>query len=285
MGLVTIFSIPKPFIGHIGIIQSNAIKSWVRLPGCQVVLFGEEEGLAEAAVELGVRHVREISRNSHGTPLISEAFEQARLQASTPMLAFVNADIVLTSDFVRAAEKVRDSGLSKFLMVGRRFDVDVPGAISFDADWEARLKDDVHARGVLHGMSGIDYFLFPANLPLNLPPFAVGRPGWDSWLIYYARTIGIPLIDATGAVTAIHQNHPSAYRHSGPEARINTSLAGGYFRMGTLRDANWSLTQNGVRRLPILRRLVGVILFSLPMRLILAIKRAVYSIMKKGGGW
>lgn len=281
MGLITIFSIPKPFVGHIGIIQTNAIKSWTCLPGCEVILFGEEEGLAEAAAELGVLHAPQIGRNALGTPLVSEAFEQARQLSCTPMLAFVNADIVLTSDFTRAAEIASSAGFGSFLMVGRRHDIDVIEPIAFGAGWEATLRADVNSRGVLHGKAGIDYFLFPANFPVKLPPFAVGRPGWDSWLIYRVRSLGIPLIDATNAVVAIHQNHPSAYQAFGEEARHNTSLARGFFRMGTLRDANWRLTESGVRRFPFLRRIAGAILFSSPVRLLLSIKRAVRAMAER----
>jgi len=59
--LLTIFSIPKAFAGHNGIIQNNAIQSWVRLsPACQVILFGDDPGVAEAARRFGVVHVPDI---------------------------------------------------------------------------------------------------------------------------------------------------------------------------------------------------------------------------------
>ena len=55
--MLTIFTAPKPFTNpHIDLIQRNAIRSWVALgPEVEVLLIGEEEGLAEAARELGVR--------------------------------------------------------------------------------------------------------------------------------------------------------------------------------------------------------------------------------------
>jgi hypothetical protein len=54
--LITIFSAPKPFTNpHIARIQRNAIRSWAMLaPEAEVVLLGEEDGLAQAAAELGV---------------------------------------------------------------------------------------------------------------------------------------------------------------------------------------------------------------------------------------
>jgi hypothetical protein len=43
--MLTIFSTPKPFHGHSGIIQRNALKSWTLLhPDVEVILFGIEDG-------------------------------------------------------------------------------------------------------------------------------------------------------------------------------------------------------------------------------------------------
>jgi len=72
MSLITLFSAPKPFTNsHIAMIQRNAIKSWTLLPDVEVILLGEEAGLAEAAKELGVKHISNVARNESGTPLDS----------------------------------------------------------------------------------------------------------------------------------------------------------------------------------------------------------------------
>ena len=50
--MLTIFSTPKPFQGHIGVIQRNAIGSWKQLhPDVEIVLFGDDEGAAEVVVQ------------------------------------------------------------------------------------------------------------------------------------------------------------------------------------------------------------------------------------------
>lgn len=52
--MLTIFSIPKAFNGHIGDIQRNAINSWTRLqPECEILLLGDDEGTGKAADENG----------------------------------------------------------------------------------------------------------------------------------------------------------------------------------------------------------------------------------------
>ena len=273
--MITIFSIPKPFRGHIGMIQRNAIASWTRLPGCKVMLFGDEEGMESAASDLGVTHVREVSRNDAGTPLLSDVFDRARAQTELPLVAYVNADIVLTGSFLAAACAAQAGNLGEFLMVGQRWDLDVSSEIRFGGDWEAELRRHVAQSGVLHGKAGIDYFLFPKEFSVRLPPFAVGRPGWDSWMIYRTRMLGIPLIDATAEAFVVHQNHPPAYKSFGTEALRNAELAGGVYNMGTIRNANMQLVGGAVLRYPFPESMKRAVLFSPPVRFLLGAKRSL----------
>src|SRR5437773_1932544 len=66
--MLTIFSTPKPFEGHSNVIQRNAIKSWTLLhPEVEVILFGDEEGTAEACRDLAIHHEPQVIRNEYGT--------------------------------------------------------------------------------------------------------------------------------------------------------------------------------------------------------------------------
>jgi hypothetical protein len=70
--MITFFSTPKPFRGHIGVIQRNAIHSWRLVhPGAEVILFGNEEGAAEAAREIGALHKPEVHRNCKRLVILS----------------------------------------------------------------------------------------------------------------------------------------------------------------------------------------------------------------------
>src|SRR5688572_1962203 len=107
MPLITLFSAPKPFTDpHIAMIQRNAIKSWTLLPDVEVILLGEEAGLAEAARELGVKHISNVERNENGTPLISSMFQLARENSSSELLCVINADMILMPYLVQATHMV-----------------------------------------------------------------------------------------------------------------------------------------------------------------------------------
>ena len=77
--MLTVFAVPKPFAGHIGVIQRNAVRSWRALhPECQILLCGDEAGSAEAAFELGVERLLDVDTNDFGTPLLSSCSRASR---------------------------------------------------------------------------------------------------------------------------------------------------------------------------------------------------------------
>ncbi len=248
--MLTIFSIPKPFRGHIGTIQRNAIQSWLQLsPPCEVVLCGDDPGVAEAASEFGIKHLSHIARNEYGTPLLNSAFELVQQMARERLIAYVNADIIFLSDLTAAVKRVT---AKRFLMVGQRWDLDVCSPIDFKSeDWEPLLRRQVYSRGTLHPPAGSDYFIFPTGAIGEIPAFVVGRPGWDNWLIHRARALGLPVIDATGANTVIHQNHDYSHLREdakiptleSDDARYNLKLLGDQEHVFTLYNATHLLTR------------------------------------------
>ena len=87
--------------------------------------------------------------------------------------------------------------------------------------------------GRLRGYAALDYFVFPSGLFDPLPPFLIGRAGFDNWLVWRARSRGHAVVDTTPSVVAIHQSHKYAHvvggklgAYYGDEAEYNMSLAG-----------------------------------------------------------
>jgi hypothetical protein len=252
--MLTIFAVPKPFQTQIKTIQTNAIRSWLQLsPACEIILLGNEPGTAEIATELGIRHIAEVDCNEYGTPLINSIFKIAQNTANRQIMCYVNADIILLSDLLPAVQRVHQE---RFLIVGQRWDIELNELVDFDnAQWEARLRTRVAERGKLHPASGSDYFVFPRGMYTDIPPFALGRPAWDNWMIYRARSLKVPVIDATKALTAVHQNHE--YSHvplgkagafEGPEAQRNQSLLGGWEYSLCPKHATRLLTPRGLKQ-------------------------------------
>jgi hypothetical protein len=158
---LTILAMPKPFRGHIGIIQRNAITSWAKLqPRPEIILFGTEVGAAECAAELGLVHIPEVARNQHGTPLLADIFLNAERRASHDLFAYVNADIILQAEFTEAVKKVREA-FPRFLAVGRRTNLEFLGTRSASTRAGSKPQRAYTQPRVARNPTAIDCFVFP----------------------------------------------------------------------------------------------------------------------------
>jgi hypothetical protein len=87
-----------------------------------------------------------------------------------------------------------------------------------------------------------------------MPDFAIGRAGWDNWMIYHARQQGWPVIDGTPDVMILHQNHDYSHLPGGKphydhqESQENMARAGGLANMYMVLDADRQLKDGRVQR-------------------------------------
>lgn len=230
--MITIFTIPKPFVGLDDIHQRNAIQSWLAIrPECEIILCGNDQGVVEAAKEFGVVHISDVPMNEFGTPYLDAAFQQAQQIATNDLICYVNADILFFDDLMDVVSSI---SFDKFLLVGRRWNLEVNLLVNFqDPEERTSLREHAFNQAALNRPLGSDYFVFKKNSLGELPNFLVGRPYWDNWMIYNARSRNIPVIDCSQAIVDVHQNHdyahvPQGINNSwyGPEAESNDELVG-----------------------------------------------------------
>lgn len=242
--LITLFTAPKPFTDpHVTLIQRNALANWKALgEEVQVVVVGNDPGIADVCEEMALIHLPDVGCNPVGTPLISSIFDLARQVNQSPYLVYANADILFLPELV-ARVRALGAEKSEFLGVGQRYDLDVDGPILFSEDWPEQLRIRAREDGALHGQTGSDYFVFPRSCFQKIPDFAVGRAGWDNWMIFRGRWRHWPVVDMTGSLMVIHQNHGYAHLPGGvihykqPESHDNVRMAGGRRTIFRLSDA------------------------------------------------
>ncbi len=254
MAFMTIFAAPKPFTNsHIDIIQRNAIRSWKRLENVDVILIGDEPGIPEVAKELGVKNVLQVARDEKGIPIVRSVMEIGHAHSDSPLLCYANADMILMSDLLRAARQVSEQACD-FLLVGQRWDLNQTEPLDFFGDWESRLRLEVAERGKFYSPWGIDYFVFPRRLYTDVPNFTIGRPAWDNWMVYHARTAFGMAIDATRDVLAVHQNHDYSHLpgnkppYGSEVAKSNLAKAGGRRHVYNILDTNRELLSGRICR-------------------------------------
>ncbi|MBN2301156.1 MAG: hypothetical protein JXN60_01435 [Lentisphaerae bacterium] len=219
-------------------------------PRCQIVLLGDEKGVAEVAAEFGVAHIPDIDRTPYGTPLVSEIFSKTYNLFPAARMCYVNGDIILRQDLIQATRQLQHK---RFVLVARRTNITLSE--------EVNITGGNYPSGLLGGMEldsecAIDMFLFtPHKALINLPDFSVGRPAWDNWFLYNAWLHKFMVIDATNIVSVLHQrhdyNHVPAARgngYEGPEGDANRILAGGSWdTLFSLMDCTHVFDERGLR--------------------------------------
>ncbi len=251
--MISFYTIPKGFSGHIGVIQRNAIRSWLALrPKIEILLLGDDPGTAEFAAANGLTHLPGIDRNEFGTPLLSSVIEKGEAAASNPIVCWINADIILMSDFLPAVRLALESAPGS-LVIGRRRNLRVDEELDFAGDWESPLLGRARKEGEL---SGVDFMVHPRGLWGSIPPFALGRSSHEKWLIWRSHDRGVSIVDITQCARVIHQDHhyqsqgvavPVRQFRSGAEGTRNLELGGGPGHLQNIYDADYTLVGGRLR--------------------------------------
>jgi hypothetical protein len=174
------------------------------------------------------------------------------------LVCYVNCDIVLSRDFLHAVNAA-DALHGRFLMVGRRWNVNVETPLAFGARlWEQERSNRAVQCWEQSSGDWIDYFVFRRGFYLGkIPEMVIGRVYWDQWLVWKAQEIGAVVVDASEAVMAVHQNHDYGYHPAGKAgvwtdevAQRNYELAGGRWHLRTIDDATHVLGPSGLQAHP-----------------------------------
>jgi hypothetical protein len=254
--MLTFFATAKPFDGHDGIIQRNALQSWKKLhPQVEVILFGNEPGAAEVCRDLGLRHEPEVERHEGKCPYVNAMFLRAQQIAQHEFLCYSNCDIIFSDDFLRAFEKAK-AWNEHFLLVGRRWDSDIEQAIDFDdPKWAVRLQEAAVTKGERQSEDFVDFFLFQRGLYDDIPPLVVGYSYWDHWMVWKALSKGAEVVDASAFMVPVHQNHeyrttPERVKGSFTDrnAMRNRELSGNGMQLRSIADATYVMRKRGIQK-------------------------------------
>lgn len=205
--------------------EKNAVNSWLSLDrSIEVIIFSEDNISNSWINSKRVSIIHTFNKHETGLPLLNSIFEEASRCSKFPILCYCNSDIILLPEFLKSISPLLEcSGF--FLGVSQRIDIAIEFEIDFQRDESIdQLRDIVCSMGKIHPPMGSDIFLHRRNQYTQtvMPNLLVGRPGWDNWMMYDARTRFNKLVDLTGnAPAVIHQDHPANYNSQNIDDRIN----------------------------------------------------------------
>lgn len=237
----TFYTIALPFEGDDLWVQRNSIQSWLRTgSGVEVLLLGDEPGVAEHAQEFGVRHIPDLETTEIGDLSVRSAFWLAREHATGDVLIFMDADVIALPGLLDVLMGLALDG--PFLAVGFRKALTLIGPLDFTWGWAVRLRGLFKEQGKRRhkGLgSGTDFYAYPKcqDLATEMPDFSVGAGHWDGWPMWYALKMGWRLVDITDSVDMIHQNHKHRGWRRGPATQRNLNLCDGGKKWAWVHDA------------------------------------------------
>jgi hypothetical protein len=262
--MITILCSPKPFINEAAWNQINALRSWRAIgQNIEIIVFGAVQGASEAAAEVNADFVPEIETSSTGAPSFNFMANYASERSRNNLLVYVNCDILLNSSIVKAMESASNR-FNRFLLVGERLDLAQGIIINVcQPNWAENLTSLAGKKQLLpHGPTGVDYFGFIRNMWDDLPPVYMGRAMCDQALLHYCLGQRIPVLDASLAVTAVHQFHDYSHIQGGKQEVFRGKDLADMKRihklgrsLPTVPDADWSFNGKGIIAEGRLRRL------------------------------
>lgn len=256
---ITLFTTVKQFSpGQNTINQTNMLLSLQRLiPRPEVLVFCDQEDAADVSL-LGGQPILEFPRTDRGYPYMDGMYEIAQERAKHDQMVYINADIVVPTNFPWVLRAVEAKFGTNYLIVGQRWDVDLPLWDFDDPYCGLNLYKYVATNGKLHGPTGKDYFAFKRPLNVEILPFSIMRTNSDNWILLNAIKNGMAVVDATEALFVVHGNHDlyttsknvipgitGANFQDDPEVQRNWALSGEDWNRGHIDDAPWILRADG----------------------------------------
>eukprot|EP00191_Tetraselmis_sp_GSL018_P013518 CAMPEP_0177586662 /NCGR_PEP_ID=MMETSP0419_2-20121207/5196_1 /TAXON_ID=582737 /ORGANISM="Tetraselmis sp., Strain GSL018" /LENGTH=485 /DNA_ID=CAMNT_0019076577 /DNA_START=340 /DNA_END=1795 /DNA_ORIENTATION=+ len=225
---VSFFACPKGYDNKRTVPNEElAIRSWLALePRPEVTLIEAREGsgLEKFCAKFGVRKVtlqpNDLTRLR--APKVRSIFKAGESSSPTDTVMYINSDILLPGNFM----KVLDFVYSQFpaakhrdlMIVGGRTDCENTDLGTERVAQELSEAGEVDTARVEARMSSCkpagegakDYFVFRKKFfqekAGGIPPFAIGRGVWDSWILKIAHYKGFA-VDVSPVVVALHMNH------------------------------------------------------------------------------
>lgn len=221
--MITLYSTFRPFTHKVyNKIQKDAIRSWLALePQPEIIILGNDAGTEEVCKKFGLRHIKKVNSSEQNTPYMNSLISTAENAASNDIMLLLSGDIMIRQDTIEVAKTV-SSQLDKFCVCARKQHV----TGRFDpikwATWQAG-----------------DYWLYSKGLFKTMPDFLIGRFLIERWM-YRCCCNQDALVDATEALTVLHQHHPHNFKPNGKEIEHNQKVyEKHFFDVEKWKDTPW----------------------------------------------
>jgi len=254
--MLTFLSTPKPFTGPFGeknlLAFRNAVGSWRRLESIpQILMFGGDPEIIKAE---GCKWLTGFPTSPENRPLFNSFVRIGEELGEFDLMMYVTDHLILTQDFIPAVRRAFER-FDQAVVTGRRWDVKIDKPIPFEhPDWRNIIRQHTLKEGGCGSTGTKDYIIWKKPFPVKIPPFILGFPWYDTWMVVAAQRAGIPVVNASKAIFAIHADHTFPFqggikgREITPGTAHNRKLAEGMEGLGLTTQMGWIMDHNKICR-------------------------------------
>ncbi|KAH3844279.1 uncharacterized protein LOC127872752 [Dreissena polymorpha] len=203
-------------------INNKTLFNWRTLPDVNLIVFSDSEDVNRLSKAAGWSVVP-IQNKAAGAPILPEMFIEAKKTFKSYFYAYANGDLLFTDSLITTLRTVlcsheyfKSEKSSGLLIVGRRTNIPAASVINDDAISWSKLHSLAKSQGELFQTDAEDYFISDSKYPWeSFQPVAVGRRGYDNWVVAFSRYSNKTVIDASETVLCLHQTLDSRGNYEG----------------------------------------------------------------------
>ena len=188
-------------------LNNRTLQNWRSLHGINVIVFSNCSKVKLISEQAGWT-VLPVIREAAACPVLPDMFLTAQQKFRSTYYGYANGDLLFSDGLLKTLEKIfcEFDNDKQILIVGRRTNVNS----SLLNDINSQLGEAVEKYAIRYGErfqpDALDYFITNTLFPWQtFLPLAVGRRGYDNWVLAYARLNNFTVIDASDSVTCLHQ--------------------------------------------------------------------------------
>ena len=210
---ITFISAFRKFKPPFDRIQHSALYSW-KEQGIPVIAPTNEVDTETACAGYdnitlidGVKRGREIGFPTQ-SPIVPDLIAKALPVADTTMVAYINADIIITENFVEKIQQMVDKYGYDIYAVGSRYEIDLKEYVNSP---ESYKKVQEQNRGAYDDSTSSDIFIASKftwrKVISEMPDFILGRWGWDNYLHMMAEVYRLKKHNCSDVLPILHCKH------------------------------------------------------------------------------
>ena len=206
--MITFITALKKFKRQYEVIQNSAIYSWVS-NGIKILMPDNEVLLKEMCKSYPVQFLDNVKRGrelgfNNQSPIVKDLIAKALFHVNTPLVAFLNSDVIISEDFSVKIEKIVEKYGYDIFITGNRHEVIVDKAVCSKDTY----KNVWGLKKILSDKSDIfisSKFFF-RKISIDMPELIMGRLGTDDWFRWFGSNIPKHL-NGTLTLPYIHCTH------------------------------------------------------------------------------